>query len=58
MYVWYYDWPIQFIDWKCSGIEVFFIGELKEKIKESPDKFTEDLKFMVKNYEKYLKPIK
>jgi isopentenyldiphosphate isomerase len=58
MYIWYYDWPIQFIDWECSGVEVFFIGELKEKIKENPEQFTEDLKFMVKNYEKYLKPIK
>ena len=38
--------------------DVFTLKELKEEIKNNPNKFTEDLKFMVKRYEKYLKPIK
>lgn len=33
------------------------ISRLKERIKEEPEKFTEDLKFMIKRYEKYLIPI-
>jgi len=58
MYIGYYDGAIKFVDGESSGIEVFSLEELKQEIKENPDKFTEDLKFMIKKYEKYLKPIK
>ena len=58
MYLGYYDGPINFIDGESSGIEVFSLEELKEEIKNNPDKFTEDIKFMIKKYEKFLVPIK
>ncbi|MCD4705218.1 NUDIX domain-containing protein [bacterium] len=57
-YIGYYDGPIKFIDGESSGIEVFSLKELEKKIKEKPEKFTEDTKFMIKKYRKYLKPIK
>ncbi len=58
IYLGYFDGAIRFVDGESSGIEVFSLEELKEEIKQHPKKFTEDLKFMVKKYEKYLKPIK
>tara|TARA_Y100000310_G_C20261689_1_gene613927 strand:- start:26 stop:658 length:633 start_codon:yes stop_codon:yes gene_type:complete len=58
IFVGYYDGAIRFVDGESSGIEVFSLKELKDEIKNNPDKFTEDLKFMIKRYEKYLKPIK
>jgi len=58
IYIGYYNGPIQFIDGESSGIEVFSLDELKEDIKNDPDKFTEDVKFMIKKYEKLLVPIK
>lgn len=57
-YIGYYDGAIRFVDGESSGIEVFSLKELKEEIKNNPDKFTEDIKFMIKKYEKFLKPIK
>ena len=57
-YIGYYDGAICFVDGESSGIEVFSLSELKEEIKNNPQKFTEDIKFMVEKYEKYLKPIK
>lgn len=58
IYIGYYDGAIRFIDGESSGIEVFSLDELKENIKNDPSKFTEDVKFMVEKYEKYLVPIK
>ena len=58
IYFGYYNGPIKFVDGESSGIEVFSLEELKEEIKDNPDKFTEDLKFMVKKYEKFLVSIK
>jgi len=58
IYFGYYNGPIKFVDGESSGIEVFSLKELKEDIKENPDKFTEDIKFMVEKYEKFLVPIK
>lgn len=57
IYIGYYDGAIRFIDKETSGIEVFSLNELKKEIKQNPDKFTEDIKFMIKKYEKYLHPI-
>ena len=58
IYFGYYNGPIKFVDGESSGIEVFSLDELKEGIKENPDKFTEDIKFIVEKYEKFLVPIK
>ncbi len=58
IYIWYYDWAIKFVDWESSWIEVFLLDELKEEIQNKPSKFTEDIKFMVNKYSKYLVPIK
>ena len=58
IYIWYYDWPIKFVDWESSWIEVFSLKELQKEIENNPNKFTEDIKFMVEKYRKYLIPIK
>ncbi|MBI2137958.1 NUDIX domain-containing protein [Candidatus Woesearchaeota archaeon] len=57
IYIGYYDGAIRFVDGESSGIEVFSLDDLKDGIKENPEKFTEDIKFMVKKYEKFLLPI-
>ena len=54
----YYDGAIRFVDGESSGIEVFSLEELKKEIEENPHKFTEDIKFMIVKYEKFIKPIK
>ncbi len=56
-YIGYYDGAIRFLDGESSGIEVFSPAELKADIAAKPDKYTEDLKYMIKKYSKYLKPI-
>ena len=58
IYIGYYDGPIKFSDGESSGIEVFFLDELKDDLKNNPDKYTNDIHFMIKKYSKYLKPIK
>lgn len=58
IYIGYYDGPIQFIDGESSGIELFTIEELINEIKETPNKFTEDIKFMINKYKEFLIPIK
>lgn len=57
-YIGYYDGPIKFVDGESSGIEVFSLDELQEDIQKHPEKFTEDIKFMVARYEKYFTPLK
>ncbi len=57
IYIGYYDGAIKFVDGESSGIETFSLKELEKEIKENPNKFTEDLKFMVKKYKKHIKPI-
>lgn len=57
-YVGYYDGAIRFVDGESSGIEVFSLDELNAEINSNPSKFTEDIKFMILKYKKYLKPIK
>jgi isopentenyldiphosphate isomerase len=57
-YVGYYDGAIKFVDGESTGIEVFSIQDLVEEIRKNPGKFTEDIKFMIKKYKKFLKPIK
>lgn len=57
IYLWYYDGPIKFVDGESSWIEVFSLEELKEEMGLHPNKFTEDIRFMVDRYENYLIPI-
>ena len=58
IYFGYYDGAIRFVDGESTGIEVFSIKELEEELKKNPEKFTEDVKFMIKKYRNFLKPIK
>ena len=58
IYIGYYDGSIQFIDGESSGIQLYTVEELKKAIKANPNDYTEDLKFMITKYEKFLKPIK
>ncbi len=58
IYLGYYDWPIRFKDWEAIGLETFNLQELKEDIKKYPDRFTEDIKFMIEKYKNYLVPVK
>lgn len=57
-YLGYYDGSLRFADGESSGVEVYKLKELKKEIEKTPEKFTEDLKYMVKKFGKYLKPIK
>jgi isopentenyldiphosphate isomerase len=56
-FIGYYDGAIRFIDGESSGIEVFSLQELKKELRENPKKFTEDVAFIIKKYEKYLVPV-
>ncbi len=53
-----YDGALRFVDGESSGIEVFSLAELKQEIKEKPEKFTEDIKYMMIKFNKYIKAIK
>lgn len=54
MYLGYYNGPIKFVDGESSGIEVCSLEEIKEEIAKNPEKFTEDVLFMIKKYENLL----
>lgn len=56
IYVGYFDGPIKFIDWESSGIEMFTLHELLNEMENTPDKFTEDILFFIKKYQKHLIP--
>ncbi|KKT01005.1 MAG: NUDIX hydrolase [Candidatus Nomurabacteria bacterium GW2011_GWF2_43_8] len=57
-YIGYYDGSITFKDGESSGLETFSIEELLKELKKNPEKFTDDLKYMVENYKEYLIPLK
>lgn len=57
-YIGYYDGALRFADGESSGIEVFSLTDLKQEIKEQPEKFTEDVKYIICKFEKYIKAIK
>lgn len=57
IYIGYYDGPIRFADGESSGIETFSLKEIQKEIEENPNKFTEDIKYMVENYSNILLPI-
>ncbi len=56
-YIGYYDGGIRFCDGESTGLEVFNLDQLEKQMIEEPAKFTEDLKFMIKKYKKYLVPL-
>ncbi len=56
-YVGYYDGAIRFIDKESCGIQVFTLEELKAEIEENPDDFTDDVRYILDKFEKYIKPI-
>lgn len=57
-YIGYYNGPIRFKDGESTGVETFNLVELEALMKEKPDSFTEDLKFMIKRFRRYLVPLK
>lgn len=57
IFIGYYDGAIRFADGESTGIEVFSLDELREEIRTTPDKFTNDAKIMIEKYGKFLKPI-
>lgn len=58
IYIGYFDGSIRFCDGEASGIELFTLDDLKKEVKARPEVFTEDIKFMIKKYHKYLKPLR
>jgi len=56
-YVGYYDGAIRFIDKESCGIQVFTLEELKAEINENPNDFTDDVRYILDKFEKYIKPI-
>ncbi len=56
-YIGYYDGSIRFIDGECSGVEVYTKEELQDDIQKNPDKYTEDLKYMMEQYHEFIKPL-
>ncbi len=50
IYLGYYDGAIRFVDGESSGVETFSIEKLKKDIENNPNKYTEDLKFMIGKY--------
>jgi isopentenyldiphosphate isomerase len=57
-YIGYYDGGVKFLDGEVSKVEKVYPEELGRKIKARHDMYTEDLKFMLKKFRKYLIPVK
>jgi len=57
-YMGYYDGTIRFVDKESCGIQVFSLDELKEELKENPNAFTDDVRYILEKFENYIKPIK
>jgi len=55
-YIGYYDGTIKFIDSESCGIQVFTANELTEEMKSYPKSFTDDMKYIMKKFNKHLKP--
>lgn len=54
----YYDGAIRFCDGESSGIEVFDLEDLRAEMKKDPQRYTEDLRFIINNYSKHIVPLK
>jgi isopentenyldiphosphate isomerase len=57
-YVGYYDGPIQFVDGESCGLQLFSPAEINAEIRKDPDKFTDDIKYMLEKFRSILKPVK
>lgn len=56
MFVGYFDGAIRFADGESSGLEVVSPADLLSEIEANPEKFTQDLVFMVTKYFRFLVP--
>jgi isopentenyldiphosphate isomerase len=57
-YLGYYDGNLRFIDGEVASLETFALKELEKEIKDNPRNFTEDIKYAIKKFKKYLIPLK
>lgn len=57
IYIGYYDGGIRFCDGESTGLEVFNIDRLEKQMEIEPERFTEDLIYMIKKFRKYLVPL-
>jgi hypothetical protein len=57
-YLGYYDGAIRFIDKESCGIQVFTLEELDQEMKDNPNAFTDDVKYIMDKFKNKLKPIK
>lgn len=58
VYLGYYSGSIQFNDGESSGLELFAVEDLRKDLANHPEKFTEDIKFLIKKYGAHLRAIK
>lgn len=58
IYLGYYDGPIRFADGESSGLETYDKLELDYQILKNPERYTEDLKFLVNRYSSFLIPVR
>ncbi len=58
IYYGYYDGPIRFVDGESCGIESFSLEELKTELTNHPERFTDDLRFMIEKYGDLFVPVK
>ena len=56
-YIGYYDGPIQFVDGESCGLQIFSLEEIEKEIKEKPEQFTDDIRYMVEKFKARIKPI-
>lgn len=56
-YIGYYDGSIRFKDGESTGVETFNLVELCELIEKNPAQFTDDLRWMIDRFKKYLVPL-
>lgn len=54
MYIGYYDGSIKFSDGECCGIEILSLDRLKNEISNDPNRFTEDLIWMINEYQDFI----
>ena len=57
-YVGYFDGPIRFCDGEAVGILTFSLEELNAEVKSSPQLFTQDIHYILKEMSDVLKPLK
>jgi isopentenyldiphosphate isomerase len=55
-YLGYYDGPIRFKPVESSGFRVSSLEEIEDEMKKTPEIFTEDMFYILKNWRKLIKP--